>query len=113
MTLRTYPQAAAEMQIPQRTLRELVRRHQPPVVVLGRRVLFDDQAIAHIIEACRRCPCASPAATAPASSGSPAPSAAGAFARVLALTTPASPKNSAPRAKPRSTVLRFTAPARS
>jgi excisionase family DNA binding protein len=64
--LRTYPEAAAELRIPERTLRELVRRHQPPVLVLGRRVLFDDAALDALKEACRRCPSASHAAPAPA-----------------------------------------------
>ena len=49
----TFAEAAARMRVPERTLRLLVARHEPPVIKAGRRVLFDELAINHLIESLR------------------------------------------------------------
>jgi hypothetical protein len=99
----TFSETAVRLRVPERTLRLLVSRHRPPVIKAGRRVLFDEFAINHLIESLR-CPSNSPSVKAPKCSGLRGPSAANAFARALALTTVSSPKKSARLVKPVSTV---------
>ena len=78
----TFAEAAVRMRIPERTLRLLVARHSPPVIKAGRRVLFDDFAITHLIESLR-CPSGSSPSPRRVCSGYRAPSAANAFAKAL------------------------------
>ena len=104
----TFSETALRLRIAERTLRLLVARHKPPVIKAGRRVLFDELAINHLIENLR-CPSKSPPAPKAPCSGSPAPSAANAFERALALTTSPSPKKSGRRAKLNSTGVRCMA----
>jgi hypothetical protein len=98
---RLYAEVAAELRLPVRTLRELVRRHRPPVLKAGKRVLFDDVAIADLVEKLR-CPSKSSNAPKPDSCGSWGPSSASALEKALALTTRSSRKNAVLRAKLRS-----------
>ena len=106
--LMTFAEAAARLRVPQRTLRLLVSRHSPPVIKAGRRILFDENAINYLIGNLR-CPSKSSPAPTAACSGLSARSAANAFERALALTTPISRKKSAPTAKRRSTAPTSTA----
>lgn len=86
-------EAAARLGISVRHLFDLVREHSVPVLRPGRRVLFDEVALA-ILERSIRCPCASNAEKTLARFGlsepsvPPAPRKASAFAAALALTTP-------------------------
>lgn len=110
--LRTYAEAAAEMRVPERTLRTLVARHGTPVLRIGRRVMFDDAALLALREALRRCPSSSHDAADRRSGGSPELSPGSAFAKALALTSAASPRKSAPRGKPQLFVVPSSAPRR-
>jgi hypothetical protein len=107
-SLWTFAETAIRLRVPERTLRLLVSRHKPPVIKAGRRVLFDEIAINHLIGNLR-CPSKSPPAPKAPCSGSRGPSAANAFERALALTTSPSPKKSGRRAKLNSTGVRCTA----
>ena len=88
----TRAEAAAEFRISVRTMIEMERLHNVPVLRLGRRVLFDDDAMAVLKEAAK-CPSRSNAEKTPAPFGlsapspPPAKSEASAFAAALALTT--------------------------
>ena len=84
-TFRTYPEAAAELRVCVKTLRALVARHRPPVLDVGRKVMFDDTTMTALREAMRR-PCPSPSRAAPArrSGGSQARSAANEYEKALA-----------------------------
>ena len=104
----TFSEAATRLRVSERTLRLLVSRHRPPAIKAGRRVLFDEIAINHLIESLR-CHSKSSPARGPGSFGSRAPSAVNAFERALALTTGSSPRRSAPRAKPALSGRRSTA----
>lgn len=104
----TFAETAARLRLAERTLRLLVARHGPPVIKAGRRVLFDEIAINHLIESLR-CPSRSSPAPTATSSGFRAPSAANAFERALAQTASSSPKKSGRPGKPTSTARTCTA----
>jgi hypothetical protein len=83
-------------------LRELIKRHAPPVMQAGRRVLFDPRAHDELKEAMRQCYAGlrSLHATVQTLSTCMAPSGASAYSRLLALTDPNCPKRrSGPKGK--------------
>src|SRR5215472_16776637 len=76
-----------------RYLRELVRRHEIPVLRSGRLIRFDALALNALEEALRQpCRSGSSAGSRPGPLLSRAPSPAGAFNAVLKATTPSSPR---------------------
>ena len=104
----TFAETARCLRVAERTLRLLVARHGPPVIKAGRRVLFDEVAINHLIESLR-CPSKSSPVPTARSSGSQAPSAANAFERALAQTAANSLKKCVRPAKPMPTARNCTA----
>src|ERR1700757_2702731 len=74
-----------------RYLRELIRRHQIPVLRSGRLIRFDALSLRALEEALR-CPSPSSAESRPEPSRSPALSPGRAFAAALRATTPSSPR---------------------
>jgi hypothetical protein len=91
-----------------RYLRELIRRHQIPVLGSGRLIRFDTLALCALEEALR-CHSPSSGANRPERSQSPALSPARAFAAALRLTNPSSRPKKLQRSRLRSSAQPGTA----
>src|SRR5688572_19690997 len=100
----TLAEVAELRRFTQRQLREFILRHKIPVFRTGKKITFNDRALAALEEALL-CRSKSSAAPTPAPSPSPAPSSyrtgrGSAFERALRLTTDDSPKKKPGRSKP-------------